>query len=337
MKISKKKLILRIVVIALCAMILIFCVGSFFVIRSMFSDNFGRAEIPETPMYLNYDDVSDIYNREMVAFKSGENTLTGYIYGEREGCDGLVVISHGLGNYSEGYISETCCFVDKGYMVFAFDNTGSGRSEGEGTMGMAQSVIDLDAALDYVESDSRLNSLPVLLYGHSWGGYAVTAVLGLDHDITAAVSVAGYNTPVGIVSEFGENMIGKPLSVIEHPFIWLNNKVIFGDMANLSAVDGINATDTHVMIIHGSGDETVRYDGASIIAHRDEITNPNAVFKTIDGERNGHNSLFMSEQAFEYKKQLDGEHEKLEEEYGDEIPDEAEKEFRESVDREKLS
>ena len=60
-------------------------------------------------------------------------------------------------------------------------------------MGMAQSAIDLDAALTYIESNDELNGLPVLLYGHSWGGYAAAAVLGSDHDIKASVSISGYS------------------------------------------------------------------------------------------------------------------------------------------------
>lgn len=76
--------------------------------------------------------------------------------------------------------------------------------------------------------------------------------------------------------------MGKSLTYIEYPFIWLNNKLTFGSKANISAVDSINSSDAHVMIIHGTGDEVVKFDGASIISHKDEITNPNVVYKEID-------------------------------------------------------
>ena len=299
----------------------------------MFSKNFGRAEISEYTGYYRYEDYADKYDREMIQFDSGGNKLTGYIYGD--GNQGLVVISHGLGGYSESYICETLYFVDHGYTVLGFDNTGSGRSEGEGTMGMAQSVIDLDAALDYVESDSRLSSLPVFLYGHSWGGYAVTAVLGLDHDITASVSVAGYNTPMEILSEFAENMISKPLVVIEYPFMWLNNKLTFGNMANLSAVDGINETDTRVMIIHGTEDETIKINGASIISHKDEITNPNVEYKIMEGK--GHNDLFVDDEANKYIREKNEEYEKINKQYDGDIPDEILKDYYDNIDKSKTS
>lgn len=333
MKITKKKLVKRIVIISLCVIFLLFIIGSFFAVRSVFHDSFGRAEISEYTGYYRYEDYADKYEREKVQFNSNGNKLTGYIYGD--GNQGLVVISHGLGGYSESYISETLYFADHGYTVLAYDNTGSGKSEGDGTMGMAQSVIDLDAALNYVESDSKLNSLPVFLYGHSWGGYAVTAVLGLDHDITASVSVAGYNTPMEILSEFAENMMSKPLVVIEYPFMWLNNKLTFGNMANLSSVDGINETDTRVMIIHGTEDEAISFDGASIISHKDEITNPNVEYKVMEGK--GHNDLFLDDETAEYINEKSEEYGELSDQYDGDIPDEILKKYYDNVDKAKTS
>lgn len=332
MKITKGKLIKRIVIIFICTVILIFCIGSFFAVKSVFNENFKRAEISEFSGFYRYEDVADNYDRETVQFDSGENMLTGYIYG-KDNNKGLVVISHGMGGNSEGYISETMYFVDKGYCVFGFDNTGSGQSEGDSMMGMAQSAIDLDAALTYVESNDKLSSLPVLLYGHSWGGYAVAAVLDSDHDIKAVVSVAGYNTPMGVTIEFSESMLGKPLTYIEYPFIWLNNKLTFGSKANISAVNSINSSDAHVMIIHGTGDDVVKFNGASIISNKDEITNPNVVYKEMDGKLNGHNNIFMTEEGEEYLEELNKEYDKLDKQYNGDIPQDIEKDFYDKIDK----
>ncbi|MBQ3567075.1 MAG: alpha/beta fold hydrolase [Oscillospiraceae bacterium] len=334
---SAGKRAVKIVVIVLCVLVILFSVVSFFATKSVFNDMFGRADIPEYTAFIRYDDVSDKYDREEVSFKSGENTLKGHIYGNENNEKGLVVISHGLGGYSESYFGEIRYFVDNGYKVIAYDNTGSGNSEGEGTTGMAQSAIDLDSALTFAESDERLNSLPFFLYGHSWGGYAVTAVLDNGHDITAVASVAGYNSPMGIIYEFGQDMLGKPFAFIEYPFMWLNNKLLFGSEANVSAVDSINSTDTAVLIIHGTGDETILYDGASIIAQKENITNPNVEYRTIEGVTNGHNSLFYTENAYNYQQELNKVYDELEEKYNGEIPDDAEQEFRNSVDKNKTS
>lgn len=333
MKITKSKLIKRIIIIFLCTIFLAYVIGSFFVVRYVFHENFGIADISEYTGYYRYEDYSDKYNRETVQFNSGENKLTGYIYGD--GNKGLVVISHGLGGYSESYISETLYFVDHGYTVLAFDNTGSGKSTGEGTMGMAQSMIDLDAALNYAESDDKLKDLPVLLYGHSWGGYAVTAILNSDHDVKAAASVSGYSTPVNIIFEQAQSMMNKPLAFIEYPFIWLNNKITFGAKANISAIDSINSSDAHVMVIHGTEDETIKFDGASIISHKDEITNPNVEYKIIEGR--GHNDLFLDDETAKYIKEKNEEYSKLSHQYDENIPDELEKNFYDNIDKSKSS
>lgn len=331
---TKGKRIGKIILISLCVLVLLFSLVSFFVVMYMFRTMFDRADVPDNTIYIRYEDVeSDKYPREQVNFKSGENTLTGFIYGASN-TKGLIVISHGLGGYSESYFAETCWFVDKGYRVFAYDNTGSGNSEGRGTIGMAQSAIDLEAALDFSKSDERLNSLPVFLYGHSWGGYAVTAVLDNGHDISAVASLAGYNTPIGIVYETAQDMLGKLFAAIEYPFMWINNKILFGSESDVSAVDSINSTDTPVMIIHGKTDETILYDGASIIAQKDKITNPNVVFKTVGGN---HNSLYMTEQAGKYLAETEERGNELLEQYDGDIPDDIEEEYYASVAKEKVS
>lgn len=333
MKITKKKLAKRIILIFLLIIFLAYVIGSFFMVRSVFNDNFGRSDIDEYSGYYRYEDYADKYDREEIHFNSGDNKLTGYIYGD--GNKGLVVISHGLGGYSESYISETLYFVDHGYKVLGFDNTGSGKSEGEGVMGMAQSAIDLDAALTFAESDDRLKNLPVFLYGHSWGGYAVTAVLDSDHDISAAASVCGYNTPMDILIEQSESMMGAPVTYLEYPFIWLNNKLIFGEKANISAVDSINSTDTPVLIIHGTEDNTISFDGASIISHKEEITNPNVEYKVMEGK--GHNDLFLDEDTTKYIREKNDDYKKIYDQYNKKIPDEILNEYYANVDKSKTS
>mgnify|MGYP002513876477 CR=1 FL=1 len=185
-------------------------------------------------------------------------------------------------------------FVDSGYQVFAYDNTGCYEIEGKNCVGLVQSVIDLDAALTFIEGEERFSELPVLLYGHSWGAYAVTSIFNYDHDITASVSVAGFNDPMTMIMEWGENMMGGFIHV-ERPYIYIYQRMTFGDKLALTAVDGINNTDTPVLIIHGINDETIGFNSAGTIAYKDEITNPNVQYKICDKpKQDDHNNLFVS-------------------------------------------
>lgn len=165
---------------------------------------------------------------------------------------------------------------------------------------MAQSKLDLDAALRFIETDESFGGLPVLLYGHSWGAYAAAAVLDLGHDVTAAVCVSGYDTPLGILYETSKRIIG-PMAGPAYPFMGLDNFFRFGRDAGVSAVQGINASGLPVLIVHGIADKTVLYNGSSIISRRDKITNPHVEYFIRDQPgQNGHTDLYLSAEAVAY-------------------------------------
>lgn len=332
----KRKKIRKIILIVLILLFVIFSAVSMVIVKHSFDEIFGRTSMGDYSAYLRYEDVEDQYDRELLSFMSGENKLQGYLYGTGNE-KGLVVISHGLGGGAVSYLSETLYFVDHGYQVFGYDNTGCHGSEGENCIGLPQSVIDLDAALTYIEQEERFTGMPVFLYGHSWGGYAVTAILNYDHEIAATASVAGFNKPMTMIMEWGENMMGA-FARVEYPYIYLYQKLLFGDKLNLTAVDGINSCDTPVLIIHGSEDTTVGYDGAGTIAYRDEITNPNVQYKICDSEKqNDHNRLFQSLESIAYAEEVNEAYHALYEQYDGEIPEDVAREFCAGTDKAKMS
>jgi predicted alpha/beta hydrolase len=246
---------------------------------------FGKVESPENDFfpYYSWNEINQIkYSREDVHFYSGKNKLQGFIYG-RENTNGLVVISIGLGITADGYFPMIMYFVDRGWRVFVFNNTGVSGSEGKSTRGMVQSLIDLDTALTYVENSDKFNGLPVMLIGHSWGGYAVCAVLNYNHRVNAVVSFAGYNKGIDMISEGGVSMLGN-FYYIFTPQQWVIEKFLFGGAGNLTAVGGINKSGIPVMIVQCSNDDVVRPETTSIYAHRKEITNPYVEILYRDGE-----------------------------------------------------
>ena len=152
----------------------------------IYSGNLSRVEILNPDwffVYYTYLDADQMkYPRSEFTFNSGKNTLTGYEYGE-ENNRGLIVISSGLGGTGDYYMEFITRFLDDGYRVITYDNTGVARSEGSGTRGLYQSAIDIDALLTYIETQSKYDNLPVYLIGHSWGGYGVCAALAHNnHD-----------------------------------------------------------------------------------------------------------------------------------------------------------
>lgn len=321
------------ILIGLFLFILIFSIGSMVLIKNLYDLNFKRVENkdPKTTGFISYSDVVG-YDRTKVEFESGKNTLTGYIYGESN-TKGLVVISHGLGGSAEDYLPETLYFVDKGWRVFAINNTGVQESEGRNSIGIPQSVIDLDAALTYIESNTNLKDLPVLLYGHSWGGYAVTAVLNYNHRISASASLAGFNSPMGLLKEQAVNMIGF-FAYAEYPYLWTYQTMLFGSTARITAVDGINKSDIPVMIIHGDKDDTISYYDASIISHQNEITNQHVIYKTCSANnRNGHNNLNLSTAASKYIDEKNKIYKELYDSYHGKIPYDVRTKYYKDIDK----
>lgn len=314
----------------------VFIAGSYIVISHFMKEYFGRTEQKKYSEYRRWEDFED-FPRETVSFPSEGETLTGYIYGKSDTPQGLVVISHGLGGFSGGYINEAKYFADKGFMVFSYDNTGSGASTGDSCIGLAQSAIDLDNALNYVESNPLFDGLPICLYGHSWGGYATTAVLNYDHDITAVASLAGYNDCMEEMVYVGRKLVG-PFVYAEYPFLWLSMRISFGEKMDYTAAGGINgAPDTAVMIIQGDKDDFVGYDGPCIYTNRDKITNPQTRFVLLEGRE--HNDLMMdySEERLSYMKTIDEEYNRLLEQYGGNVPDEARKQWSSGINKELTS
>ena len=329
---SKKRKILAAIVLFIVISIIV----AFIITCVEMNKNFGRGDYPEKRFAATYfyDHYENDYPRQEVSFLSGENTLKGYIYG-KDNDRGLIVFAHGIGGGHEYYLKLLTKLVDLGWCVFAYDATGSGNSEGESSNGLAQSVIDLDLALDFAESDPELGKMDTYVLGHSWGGYAAAAVLNFDHDIKGCVTMSGYNTPYEQLAESCDSMYGKA-GFLLHPFVWMYNKMKFGKDSSWSAVDGINKADIPVLVIHGDNDETISYDGSAIIAHKDEITNPNTEYKVFTEEgRNGHNTYFYTSEYKDYKKNvLTPKTDALREKYGKGIPDDEWEKYYSDIDKE---
>jgi alpha-beta hydrolase superfamily lysophospholipase len=326
-----KQKALRTALIIVLVSVLVFSAGSLFFIRTLYEENFPRYDKPKYSGYLQFSDVPG-YARSVVKFPSGKTSLAGYIFGE-ENTKGLVVIAPGRGEGAEHYLAQMLYFVDQGWRVFSFDYTGSYASEGENSVGLPQSRIDLEAALAYIQSDIALRHLPVVLWGHSWGGYAVAAVLKDHPEISAVASISGFNSPLGLMDEQVRNRLGVP-GYVEYPYEWAYQTMRFGRSAGMTAIDSINSVGTPVMIIHGSTDDAISYNGASIIAQRGRITNPNVVYLTRSAaNRSGHMDLFQSEAAIQYINQKNQEYKALYERYSGAIPDSVKSAYYAGVNR----
>ena len=305
---SNKKKIAAIAAVA--AAVPVLAVGAASVTTAvMMRQNFQRGSYPERKRSTKYwydPDYITKHPRLNVEFESCGNTLQGYIYGlEIEKPKALLVFAHGITTGHEMYINSLMWFVDQGYLVFSYDATGSCTSDGSGTVGLVQSALDLDNALKFAEQYERFEGLPVVLFGHSWGGYAVAAVQNFDHDIKAVCSVSGYADPLEMLKLGAEQNTKMPRFVkAMSPFIWGYNKATFRDHSDLNAVAGINRSGIPNLIVHGDQDHFVDYDKVSILSKQKQITNPNVEYYTLSGAFANHEDIWRSEDANVYLKEF---------------------------------
>lgn len=288
-----------IIVIGLCGI----CIGGITIAHTVV---FSRADYNEYDAvhFLMYSDINTkMYPREKIKISLGEHTLTGYIYGS-ENTKGLIIISPGHRNPNDINLSEITFFVDSGWMVICYDYTGCFNSEGSSMIGYSQAVYDLDALLNYVDHSPQFTGLPVMLFGHSLGGYVSAAVLQFNHNVTAAIIASGFDTP----KEQWEYSIKRYTGffhILLSPFTNMFIAMKYGRDAHLSAIEGINKVDIPVLVISGTND--VFYGGESpIYKKRKYIMNQKCIFMLMDKpEHNGHYEYFLSDAAIEYQKLTD--------------------------------
>lgn len=325
---------LKLVLYSLLILLFIFVGLSILGVKFLYDAQFGRFERPDETLTANlrYTDLAEQYARELVSFYSGKNKLQGYLYSQ-QGAAGLIVVAHGLGGGADSYLPQIVYFLDQGWSVFAYDATGCYDSEGKGSRGFPQAVVDLNAALTFIKTIPDLDKLPLLLFGHSWGGYAVSTVLHFEHDIAGVVAISAPSAPLEIVMEQGRRLLGSVIYT-QRPFIWLYQKLLFGEFASLEATQAISDSNVPILVIHGSEDDVVSFSGSALIAKSDQITNPQVEFLVLDEPgRNGHNNLFRSKNALAYIEPLNEIYRGLFHQYGGDIPVGVRQDFYNQVDR----
>lgn len=216
-KSTKRKIIGR----SIAAFLLVYSIISMITCILIYNGQFPRYDRHDMDVTagLRYEDVEDTYPRKLGSFKSGENLLQGYVYG-KEDAKALVVVVHGLGGGADSYLPQITYFVDQGWQVFSYDATGSFDSEGKTTKGFPQALLDLNSALSYLQTQSDSKDKPILLFGHSWGGYATANILHDEQDIAAVVSVSGANSSKEMIMEQGEKIMGSFIK-LQYPYLWL--------------------------------------------------------------------------------------------------------------------
>lgn len=284
---------------------------------------------------FDYSRVADRLPRTVFFFPSGRWKLQGYFY-PCYNAKGMVVVCHGMHAGADDYIPFIEYFVHSGYAVFTYDCQGTYASEGDSTVGMCTPLVNLDHALTYIKNDKILSKYPLFLFGHSWGGYAVTSVLSIHKNIRGCAAVAPFNSGYTLLAEKGAQYMApfEDMVKIDFPeeFLKTYQTLLFKDYTKYDAVQGINSTDIPVYIAHGKRDFVISFNHQSVISHKDKIRSTNVTYYIGDGSQAGHNTILHSPRAVAYQDKVEKDLKRLEDKYDRDLTQEEMAEFCNNVD-----
>ena len=296
MSTRKRKIIVTVIVVLMVLLLIV----PFGLSAMIYEDNFGDRYETYAPMARSVDEFDGL-NVKRYTFSSDQGQkLVGYKYYKTlENTKGVIVISHGLGGGGHNsYMDVADFFTSNGYVVFAYDATGNDESEGSSVKGLPQGLIDLDYAIQFVKQTSDFDNLPIMLFGHSWGGYSVGSVLKLQPDVKAVVMVAGFNKSMDIIEEEGKKIAGDGVRVLL-PYISLYERMKFGKYASYNCINGFENTEAGVMIIHSADDEMISKEKGFDVFYDQYKNNPR--FSFVKYENRGHDYVFYSERSRDYQ------------------------------------
>ena len=294
---SKKRIRL---IIFLCLIILL-VIGWWAFCVKMYNDNFNVRGDSYTPLMLRVDDFEGLECTEYTFSSDKGQKLAGYLYSSGENQHGIVVLAHGFGGGGHNsYMDVADYFAENGYYVFCYDATGCDKSEGEGVGGTPQGVIDLDHAISFVEENMDIPDLPIVLFGHSWGGYCVCSVLNFHPEVKAVIECSGFNRSSDMFESGGKSQAGGIIYTMT-PFIRIHERFKYGKYASHTAMDGFEASDAAVMVVHSADDDVIGIEYGCDKYYEKYKDDPRFTF--IRFEDRGHNEI-LNNQANTYKDEL---------------------------------
>lgn len=259
-----------------------------------------RCDGDENLKYLKAKNFDNL-NARPVDFKSDKGqTLNGFLYSNAkvDTYKALVVFSHGMGAGHLAYTTEINFFAQKGYLVLAYDNTGTCASEGNKINGFAQGIIDLKFALEFVKERDDLKDMPIILAGHSWGAYSVCNVSAIveDTSIKGIVAFSPFNSMNKLIRDIAKSQTKVNLSILS-PFFDLINLIKFGKTGVLRTCDTINSNSIPTLVMHGGNDMQVTIKNSPVGRPNRIKDNENA--RTVLYESKFHN-VYLAKDAEQY-------------------------------------
>lgn len=302
----KKRMGKCFIIMFMILLLLIFVIFPFGIAIFIYEQYFGVRYETNEALQLYLEDFEGLERQRYEFTSNNGQKLVGYLYSVEDAeYRGIVVMAHGFGGGGHNsYMDCANYFAQNGYCVFAYDATGNDESEGDGVNGLPQGVIDLEHAISFVQECEEIPHLPIVLFGHSWGGYSVANVLNFHPEVKAIVTMSGFNQSSDLIRSQGEAIVGGFIHMLM-PYVNCYEQLKFGEYAKNTAMDGFEKSQANVMVLHSSDDSVVPqkygYD-VYYAKYKDE-----ARFEFVHFADKGHNELYFSEEGMRYMEEINAE------------------------------
>ena len=260
---------------------------------------------------LRYEDVKDEISRTKYQTGYYGKAINGYVYRDRniEFCKGFIILSHGFFGTHLQYTYEIYLLCKAGYKVLAYDQYGCGISEGKNPKSLGNGVYVLENVIADIKKRGLNGSLPLILYGHSWGAYCSIAALKHNDDIRCCIARSGPNDPI-LAGMDSLKRYNKALYYSCYPFLYVINRYILGRRESVKATRGLKANhDTRVLALHALDDTMGSYrHSIARLAEKNKYEN----LTSYVAKHGGHN-MFLTLECKNRIKEINAEKKKIDE------------------------
>ena len=192
---------------------------------------------------------------EKFSFKTEKgHKLTGYFYSYPDYTPNrLIVFDHGMGVGHRAYLKEIQMLASAGYLVYSYDHTGCTESEGENTMGLSGSLVDLDACISAMKEKGFAEE-NISVMGHSWGGFSTLNILHFYPNLKSIVAMSGF-----ISLKDMQGQVIPRIVQYTRPSVYALEQRANPNHFDKNAIDTLSNTDRPALIIHSKDDNSVSY------------------------------------------------------------------------------
>ena len=245
---------------------------------------------------------------QRATFDSKGNNLVGYYYlGKDTDKSKIVIFAHGMGNGHHKYLDIINYLVENGIYVFSYDLTSFDESEGEGTYGFPQGIIDLESAINFVKKDQKYKEEQIILMGHSWGGFSIGATLNLFPNISKAIMLSGFNRSSEVIKQHGIEWAGNKIeSTLD--YIDEYEEYRFKEYHYYSVIEGIEKSNSKIYVIHSQDDNTVPIESGLDLYEKHFGKSSRIKYERLKDR--GHGTVYCSKEGRKYYETIEKEYKK---------------------------